>query len=399
MLTPEQQIFEQINKTKSILVIFGENWGGDSVSSALAMFLLLRKMGKKPELVAQKFSITTQSNSTATSDGAINETPFSFLPKQNEIKHHLEGLRKYIISLNAAKDKVKQVKYQIKGDRLDFIITAKDGDFTSENLSFSPAGYNYDLIITLNAPDLEVLGEIYENNTELFYQTPLINIDHHSSNEQYGQINYVELTATSTAEILFNLFIGYSRDLIDEDIATCLLTGIIAETKSFKTPNVTPQSLLATSQLISMGARREQIVNHLYRSRSLNILKLWGRVLARLSGSPDRSFIWSTLNQMDFVKTGSSESDLTDVIDELIISIPEAKVVGLIFETKEEFATAKKTKVWLYSVKNINVLLLVKELKPQGSKDFAKTIIDKPVEEAEKQIVSLIKTQLEKLSL
>ena len=82
-------------------------------------------------------------------------------------------------------------------------------------------------------------------------------------------------------KILFNLITDYSRDLVDEDIATCLLAGLIAKTKSFKTQNITPQSLAISSQLLAMGAKREEIVNKLYRSRSLNVLKLWGRVLAR----------------------------------------------------------------------------------------------------------------------
>jgi phosphoesterase RecJ-like protein len=394
MLTPEQQIFEQINKAKNILIVFGKNWDGDSVGSALALFLLCQKLEKTPEIVAEKPNILISTNSTNQNTGL-----FSFLPGYGNIKYHFEGLRRYLISLDKAKDKVKQVKYQMEGDKLNFVITAKNGDFTADNLTFSPAGFNYDLIVVLDSPDLDVLGNIYEENAELFYQTTIINIDHHPSNESYGQINYIEITATSTAEILFNLFTNYSRDLIDEDIATCLLAGIIAKTKSFKTSNVTPQALIATSQLISMGARREQIVNSLYRSRSLNILKLWGRVLARLSTSEDKNLVWSTLSQMDFAKTDSNELDLGDVIDELIISIPEAKVVALIFEVENIISKTKTTKLVLYSTRNIDALALIKELSPTGTKDLARATVNKSVDEAEKEIIALIEDQLNKLPL
>ena len=173
----------------------------------------------------------------------------------------------------------------------------------AEDVKTRSGEFKYDLVIVLDTPDLESLGSIYDNDTEFFYQIPIINIDHGSNNEAFGQINLVELTAIATAEILFNLFTNYSRDLLDENIATCLLAGIIAKTKSFKTQNLTPQSLSVSSQLISMGARREEIVNQLYRSRSLNVLKLWGRVLARLTSALENKLVWTVLTQVDFDKT------------------------------------------------------------------------------------------------
>ena len=90
----------------------------------------------------------------------------------------------------------------------------------------------YDLIITVDSPDLESLGKLFEENTDFFYNTPIINIDHSSDNENYGQINHVDLTASSTAELIFNMFEEYDMKMINEDIATCLLTGIFTATDS-----------------------------------------------------------------------------------------------------------------------------------------------------------------------
>ncbi|MCK4554422.1 DHH family phosphoesterase, partial [Candidatus Parcubacteria bacterium] len=272
MLTQEQQIFEQINKANNILITFRKTWNGDSVASALAMFLFLKKLDKNADIAAEKFD---------------NGRLFSFLPSFNEIKDTVENLRKFIISLDIANTKVNQIKYKMEDNTLNFIISPHDGFFTHEDISSRASGFKYDLIIALDTPDLESLGKIYDNDTEFFYKTPIINIDHHSNNEEFGQINHIQLTAVATTEILFSLFDSYSRDLIDENIATCLLAGMISKTRSFKTPNITPNALLSASQLISLGARREEIVNQFYRSRSLNVLKLWGRVLARLSSSMD----------------------------------------------------------------------------------------------------------------
>lgn len=405
MLTQEQQIFEQIKKAENILITFKSAWSGDAVASGLALFLFLKKMDKNVEMAAEKLD-----------SGKL----YSFLPGYGEIKYELENLRKFIISLDITNTKVSQIKYQREENRLNFIISPKSGWFTEEDISTSTSGFKYDLIITVETPDLESLGKVYDNDTEFFYQTPIINLDHNSTNEAYGQINFIELTAVATSEIVFSLFESYSRDLIDEDIATCLLAGMIAETKSFKTNNVTPRALLTASQLMSLGARREEIVNRLYRSKNLNVLKLWGRVLARLTGSLENKLIWSTLSTSDFLKTNSTEKDLTDVIDELIVSIPQAKVIAIIYEseTPAEIPTLNKTEaasqapagtvglgpikttnLLLYAIKNINALTLIKDFDPSGTKNLATAVIKTPIAEAEKVIIAGIEDKLSKLPL
>ena len=389
MLTQEQQIFEQIKKASDILITFKKTWNGDSVASALALFSFLKKMDKNVEIVAEKFSL---------------DRLYSFLPDYNEIKHELDNLRKFIISLDITNTKVSQIKYKQEENQLNFIISPQDGFFSASDITSGASGFKYDLIIAVDSPDLESLGRIYDNDTEFFYQTPIINIDHSSTNESYGQINFIELTAVSTSEIIFSLFESFGRELMDENIATCLLTGMIAETKSFKTNNVTPRALLTASQLMSLGARREEIVNFLYRSKSINVLKLWGRVLARLSSSLENKLVWSTLSAADFIKTDSTENDLTDVIDELIVSIPQAKVIAIIYENKSieekpENEPIKKTNLLLYTIKNIDSLSLIKEFNPIGTKSLARAIINLPIIEAEKTVIDAIQDKLNKLPL
>jgi len=389
MLTQEQQIFEQIKKASNILITFKKTWSGDAVASALAMYLLLKKMDKQVEVVAEKFSL---------------DKLYSFLPGYTEIKNSLLNLRKFIISLDIANTKVSQIKYKQEESKLNFIISPKDGFFTESDITSGASGFKYDLIIVLGTPDLESLGRIYDNDTEFFYQTPIINIDHNSTNEEFGQINFIELTAVSTSEIVFSLFESFGRDLIDENIATCLLTGLIAETKSFKTNNVTPRALMAASALMSLDARREEIVNNLYRSKSLNVLKLWGRVLARLSSALDNKLVWSTLSAADFLKTSSTEKDLTDVIDELIISIPQAKVIAIIYENQVEKTPppaqpSSQVNLLLYTIKNIDSLSLAKEFNPSGTKSLSRAVINLPIAEAEKNIITAIEEKLNKLPL
>jgi len=382
MLTQEQQIFEQIKKAKNILITFSAEWSGDAVSSALALNSFLKKSGKQTEIVA---------NYTNKND------LYSFLDNFKDIKNNFTNLKNFIISLDTSNTKVKKIKYNTEDNKINFIITPKEGNFTHEDISSSLSEFKYDLIITLDSPDIESIGKIYEDDAEFFYKIPIINIDNHAENEEYGQINLINLTAVSTSEILFSLFSNYSRDSIDKNIATALLTGIISKTKSFKTQNVTPDSLSVVAQLISMGADKDLIVNTLYRSRSIGVLKLWGRVLARLNNNHGGKLVWSVLSYMDFYKTETEERDLSEVVDELIISIPEARIIVLIYEIK--INEKSETNTIIYSTKGVNALQVSKGFNPSGTKNLAKFNLKKPITEAEKYIIDKIKENLDKLSI
>ncbi len=407
MLDQNQQIFEQINKAKNILITFSKAGDGDAVGSALAMFLFLKKLDKNVEIATD---IPEPDNLSILE----NNCQFSFLPGFEKIQNKIENLRKFIISLDISKTKINNIKYKIGENKLNFIITAKDGSFSHNDINSRAGEFEYDLIITLNTADLESLGKIYEIDVDFFYKVPIINIDHHPENEEFGQINLVALTAVSTSEIVFSLLEKYSSQMIDEDIATCLLAGIIYKTKSFKTANITPNTLLTTSQLITIGGRREEIVNKLYRSRNISTLKLWGRVLARLSSKLDNKLIWSTITHIDFIKTDSSEKDLRDIIDELIINIPQAKVIIIFYEhiseinidknvnftSTADFKTIEqKTKLIVYSIKNINSMDLIKEYNPIGTKKIAQATINQGIHTAEREIIELIKQKLEELNI
>lgn len=383
MLTTRQQIFEQIEKSKRILITFAKNWDGDAVASALALYHVLKKMGKEPEVVAERYDAV----------GAV----YRFLPGFADIRHELDNLRSFIVSLDISNAKVGQIKYKIEDNLLNFIIAPKEGFFTADDVKTRSGEFKYDLVIVVDSPDLESLGRTYDSDTEFFYRVPIINIDHHSQNEGYGQINQVELTAIATAEIIFDLLAEHSRDLIDEDVATCLLSGIIAKTRSFKTANVTPQALSISSQLIAMGARREEIVNQLFRSRSLSVLKLWGRVLARLTSAMGDKLVWSVLTASDFEKTGTAEADLPDVIDELIVNIPQAHLILVVYEANA--SAGKVTRAIAFATRTVNALDLMKPWQPTGTKKLARIEIPRPLQEAETEITQQLQADLAKLSL
>jgi phosphoesterase RecJ-like protein len=381
MLTQHQQIFEQVKKAKNILIAFSSNWNGDNIASALAFYLWLKKLGKKAEIISSKSEDGTAME--------IKSKAFDFLPAFTEIKRVAREMNKFVISLNLAKAKIKGVKYRLESGAAKFIITPQTGSFTEEDVKIETEGAKYDLIIALDTPDMQSLGKLFAENTQFFYGTPIINIDHHSANEEYGQINLIQINAVATAEIIFSLFCSYTEDLIDDDIATCLLAGIISKTKNFKTANVTPDTLAATSSLISKDARREEIVNKLYRSRGIGVLKLWGIILSRLTYAKNGQIIWSAVTNNDFLKTDTSKNDLNDIVDELIANIPEAKVIIIFYEVIDA-AGKINVNFLVHSPKNINVLDLTRDYNPKGDEKMVEIETKKQLEEIKEEIIALI---------
>jgi bifunctional oligoribonuclease and PAP phosphatase NrnA len=381
MLSQHQQIFEQIKKAKNILIAFSSHWNGDNIASALAFYLFLKKMGKKVEIISSKSEEGTAME--------IRSKAFSFLPGFEEIKRIGREMNNFVISLDLARAQIKGVKYRLESGAAKFIITPQSGNFSPEDVKVEAEGAKYDLIIVLDTPDMESLGRLFAENTKLFYGTPIINIDHHSANEEFGQINLIEINAVATAEIIFSLFNSYEEDFLDADVSTCLLAGIISKTKNFKTANVTPDTLAATSALISREARREEIVNKLYRSRGIGVLKLWGIILSRLTYAKNGQIIWSAVTNNDFIKTDTSKSDLNDIIDELIANIPEAKVIIIFYEAAD--ADGKLTASFLvHSPKNINVLDLCRDYNPKGDEKMVDIETKKQIEEIKEEILELI---------
>ncbi|MBD3248015.1 hypothetical protein GF382_01840 [Candidatus Falkowbacteria bacterium] len=391
MREKQQQVFEQIKKAEKILITFPSLWNGDAISSALALSLLLKKLGKKADIMSAKNGLADYLSTPSSF--------FSFLPEFNSIKTEVGGLGKFVISLDTSKTKIKKIRYRKEDGSIKFFITPEQGKFKPEDVKASDNLNDYDLIITLDSPDLESIGELFEKNTNFFYNTPIINIDHHAANEEYGQINIIDINSVSTSEVVFSLIGSENEELIDNDISTCLLTGIVIKTKNFKTANVTPDTLFSTSKLIAKEARRDEIVNNLFRSRNLRVLKLWGRILARLSSLNNNKIIWSTINEIDFIKTETSSMDLSDIIEELMINIPEAEVIMIFYENpsvKDE-SGRPQAEILIHTPKNMNLSDIVREYRPQGTDKFIKIEAKKALKELKTEMINMIDKKIKAL--
>ncbi|MDG1950893.1 MAG: hypothetical protein P8J32_08840 [bacterium] len=316
-LKDTQQILETIKRSSRPLICVPSSGGPDAYATALGLSKVLVKLEKEPVIVA--------------ADGKAPKN-LHFLDGHEGIQTSLENLRHFVIELDAAQTKVDQLSYELKDDKLFVYLSPKKGFWNDRDVRTRTSAYKYDLIICIGSPDYESCAQLYTENADFFFRTPVINIDHTPENEHYGQMNIVDLTASACGEVCHDLIEAIEPGLIDEEIATAFLTGMVAKTRSFKTKNVTPKTLQTASKLMAKGAKRDDIISRLYRTRSVQTLRLWGRALARLKADSDAKIVWTMLSQQDFMHAGTEEEHLPDVIDELIASSPDARVVALLYE-------------------------------------------------------------------
>lgn len=129
----------------------------------------------------------------------------------------------------------------------------------------------YDLVITLDCGDDSRMGEPYDNLPEP--KPPLVNIDHHVTNNHFGALNWVA-DCPSTAEMLYQLFCELGWE-IDSGIAQSLLTGVVTDTLGFRTPNVTPNTMRVASALMEAGADLPLVTMQTLVLKPLSSLRLW----------------------------------------------------------------------------------------------------------------------------
>lgn len=319
-MEPKQQILDILGKAKRVLIALPQNLNPDCVASALAFSLFLKKMDKETEIL---------------SSGVLPEN-LKFLPNAGRIKSSLPNVSALVLDLDTSHKELDELSYQSQENKVSIFLKSKTAVFEPTDINFSYDKFPVDVIITLDCRSLEDLGKIFDDNADLFYQTPKINIDNQADNVYFGEVNLVDATTTSVAEILATLFENFESNLLDEDIATCLLAGIITKTNSFQHAKTTPKAFLKASELVSAGGRQQEIIKYLFKTKTLSHLKLWGRVLARLKQRDDISLVYSLLSLIDFQRAEAEEKDLDEALGELAENISGFNIVGIVAERPEK---------------------------------------------------------------
>jgi phosphoesterase RecJ-like protein len=213
---------------------------------------------------------------------------------------------------------------------------------------------HFDAIVVVDSGDLKYAGiDRYLNKSNYGV---LINIDHHASNNHFGDVNLVITAASSASEIIYRLFRAWQFS-INKEIATALLSGIIFDTGVFSNSATTLSALEAASHLLNLGARHREINQNTLRNKSLGMLKLWGRAFERLDFNQEYNWAFTVLTQADFAEcgvAGEAGDGLTNFFNELsgvkvilvLIEQPDGQIKGSLRTTFEDVDLAAIAKGW-----------------------------------------------------
>lgn len=189
---------------------------------------------------------------------------------------------------------------------------------------------NFDLIIAVDAATAAQTG-FDKSNPEIFSDAfpKLINIDHHISNEFFGNENLVDASAASTTVVLYKMakVLGWR---ISPDAATAFMNGLMTDTGSLQHSNATPETFRVAARFLALGADLAKIRKNVFQTTPVATLRLWGEVLQRVS-IDSTGVVSSMVRESDFSKTGADHKDIAGAVDYLNM-VPEAQYSLLLTE-------------------------------------------------------------------
>jgi phosphoesterase RecJ-like protein len=191
------------------------------------------------------------------------------------------------------------------------------------------AGREFDCVIATDAASFERLGRTGQH---VMKRRVLVNIDHHTSNTRYGDVNWVSRREPSTGELIYRLlkFAGWP---ITPQIAGCLFTAVSTDTGSFQYPSTRPSTFVTAGELVKRGADLGDICQRVYHSYPLARVRLVRQVFLNYRLTDDDRIAYFWLRPADFNRAGASRADSEGLIDHL--RAIEPVVVACIFEELE----------------------------------------------------------------
>jgi phosphoesterase RecJ-like protein len=189
-----------------------------------------------------------------------------------------------------------------------------------EQIRKEPQG-EIDLFITVDCADFRRTGKQFEN-----FRKPEINIDHHVTNERFGELNLIEPEAVATAAILTDTLPEWGLK-ITADVAAALTTGIVTDTLGFHTSNTTPAALRQTALLMETGIDMPDLYSRALLRHSFSAARYWGAGLSSLK--TEDGIVYATLTMADRKAAGYGGNDDADLIN--FISSIEGHQIGMIF--------------------------------------------------------------------
>ncbi len=246
-----------------------------------------------------------------------------------------------------------------------------------------PEDADVDLVVAVDMSDLQRAGGMVPSSW--LDDLPLLVIDHHETNNHFGHINLVAPDAAATAVIVVPLLEVLGVPLTAE-IATCLLTGLLTDTRGLRTATTTPEVLSLVSALIEAGGDYMTIVQNALDSVPYRIMRGWGVALSRLQLEGDLA--WSTFPLDEKQKLDIQDQDDLN-LSNLLSSVAEANIVAVFLEMQDG-----TVKVSMRARPGYNVATLAQSLGGGGHRLAAGCSISGPLDAAMDRVLPMLQELL-----
>ncbi|QQS19068.1 hypothetical protein IPL68_03420 [Candidatus Saccharibacteria bacterium] len=240
----QKQLVAKLKDAQNVLVTVSKNPSVDQLAAAIGLTLALNKLDK---------------HATAVYSGQTPST-IEFLKPEETLESNTDSLRDFIIALD--KSKADKLRYKVEDQVVRIFITPYRTSISENDLEFSQGDFNVDVVIALGVKEQTDLDEAISAHGRILHDATVstVSIDGQS---ELGTLNITDTNASSLCELATRLVADLGKDILDAQIATALLTGIVAMTDRFSNDRTTPDTMSLSATLMSAGANQQLIANEL----------------------------------------------------------------------------------------------------------------------------------------
>ncbi len=248
----------------------------------------------------------------------------------------------------------------------------------------------FDLALVLDSGDLSRVGSRVQ--PLIARAGRVVDIDHHAVAGAFGDIRVLDPRAASTSEIVYALLQAMNLP-VSPEVATCLFTGVITDTGSFRFQNVTPNTFRVAADLLEAGAPPAHVSENVFENRTFAATQLLGHALSSLGQTPDGRIVWAHITAQDFALLGATDEDTEGVVN-YVRGVRGADVGILFREMAAPPGETPKIRISLRSRETVNVALIAQSFGGGGHRMAAGCTLALPLPETERAVVEAVRAAL-----
>lgn len=249
----KQQIIQSIKDVTNILVTVSADPSVDELSAALGLTIFLNKLGK---------------HATAVFSGKVPPA-ISFLEPDETFEATADSLRDFIIALD--KEKADHLRYKVVDDAVKIFITPYRATITEADLEFSQGDYNIELVLALNVESQDHLDKALTAHGKILHDAVVSTVTAGMVRSSLGTVDWHDDKASGVSEMLVDLIdeLRTPKVTMDEQIATALLTGVVAATERFSNNLTSSRVMTLAAELMAVGANQQLIATKLAEGQAI----------------------------------------------------------------------------------------------------------------------------------